>query len=127
MQGLISYLTENYTGSAVEIGVGRRPQTAKKLVERGFDVTCTDVEHRETPDDVELHVDDVHDPDAEIYRSADVIYSIRPPYELHRPMADVATAVETDLVLKPLGNEETSIDHELVNVEGTTLYVVRNS
>ena len=124
MQGLLDYLTENYEGIAVEVGVGRRPKTAAALAERGFTVVCTDVEPRETPDTVEFRVDDVREPDLEIYRDATVIYSIRPPYEIHRALADVADSVDADLVVAPLGNETTPLDHELVNVDGEPLYVV---
>lgn len=126
MQGLIDYLTSNYEGRAVEVGVGRRPETATALAERGFDVVCTDVEPRETPTEVEFQVDDVRDPDIDLYRGADVVYSVRPPYEIHRPLAEVAAEVGVDLVIVPLGNEETPLGHRLVNVDGETLYVVEN-
>ncbi len=126
MQGLIDYLTSNYEGRAVEVGVGRRPETAAALAERGFEVVCTDVEPRETPAEVEFQVDDVREPTLHLYLDADVVYSVRPPYEIHRPLAEVAAEAGTALVIVPLGNEETPLEHELVNVEGDTLYVVEN-
>ncbi len=125
-QGLLRYITSNYTGKAVEVGVGRRPETAAALSRNSFTVVCTDVEPRDTPEDVEFHVDDVRDPDLDIYRDADVVYSLRPPYELHHALADVAAAAHADLLLKPLGSEGTPLDHELVNAEGEALYLVEH-
>lgn len=126
MQGLLRFLAERYSGRAVEVGVGRRPDTAETLSQRGFEVVCTDIEPRETPESVEFHVDDVREPDLDVYGGADVVYSVRPPYEIHGALADVAASVDADLVIAPLGSEGTSLDHELVNVDGQALYVVEN-
>lgn len=126
VQGLIDHLTSNYSERAVEVGVGRRPETAEALASRGFRVVCTDVEPRDTPEDVEFQVDDVRDPDMDLYREAEVVYSIRPPYEVHGALAELAATVGADLVVVPLGNEETPLDHDLKNVDGTTVYVVEN-
>lgn len=126
MDSLLRYLTANYEGKAVEVGVGDRSETAGELSRRGFTVVCTDVRERETPDEVEFVVDDVQDPGLSVYRGADVVYSVRPPYELHRHLREVADEVDADLVMKPLGNEPTPLTHDLVNVDGEALYVVRN-
>ena len=87
----------------VEVGIGRDTALAAALVERGVSVTATDLYERTVPAGVTFVVDDVTDPDYEIYADADAIVARRLPPELQRPAADVAREVDADLYFTTLG------------------------
>jgi len=109
----------------VEVGVGERDEVARTLVESGYDVTVTDVRGVGAPEGVSFVRDDLTKTDASVYEGADLIYSVRPPYELHSALEELAREVCASLVVAPLGDESASLDGELVNYEGRTLFVRR--
>ncbi|MDY6779253.1 MAG: UPF0146 family protein [Halobacteria archaeon] len=124
------YVSEEYSGKVVEVGVGRRYGVARSLAERGFDVTVTDVYAREEFDadteGVEYAEDDVREPRLSVYEGASLIYSVRLPPELHPYLDDVAREVGADLLVVPLGNEGTPLDDvELVNRGASAFYLGR--
>lgn len=49
--------------------------------------------------------DDITRPDLKIYENSSLIYSIRPPTELHPFLIDVAITTGCDLIIKPLSTE----------------------
>jgi uncharacterized UPF0146 family protein len=87
----------------VEVGVGRRPDVAAALADRGRAVTATDVRGRDVPACVRFVRDDVTDPDRSVYRGADAVYARNCPPELQRPLADVARAVDAHCLVSTLG------------------------
>ena len=100
----------------VEIGIGRRPELAAALAERGCAVVATDVYERSVPEGVRFVRDDVTDPDPAVYADADVIYALNLPPELHRPALDVTREAGADLAFTTLGG-----DPPLVHVERDSL------
>ncbi|MFB6284602.1 MAG: UPF0146 family protein [Halobacteria archaeon] len=120
MTRVADYVLSNYDGRVVEVGVGKNHGTAEELRKTpNIDVTTVDVDGSADPD----VVDDILKPEIEIYRGASLVYSIRPPPELHSALHEVADAVDADLLIVPLGNEPTPIEHRLVNHEGRTVYL----
>lgn len=116
--------------SLCEIGVGRRPDLALALAERGVRVTATDVRDLRVPDPVRFVRDDVwaaadrEDPGS-AYR-VDALYARNLPEELQRPASAVARRVGADLLFTTLGFEVPSIRVERASLAGgETLYVVR--
>ncbi|WP_232687269.1 UPF0146 family protein [Halobacterium zhouii] len=109
----------------VEVGVGRRTDVAAALAERGCAVTATDVYERDVPDGVEFVVDDVTDPDPEVYADADAVYALNCPPELHRAVVDVADAAGAACVFTTLGGDQPAVSVERRTVEADTLYVAR--
>jgi uncharacterized UPF0146 family protein len=109
----------------VEVGIGRRTDIARALAERGVAVTATDVYERSVPDGVTFVVDDVTDPDPAVYADADAVYALNLPPELHRPLRDVASAADADLLFTTLGGDQPSIPVERETVPGDTLYRAR--
>jgi uncharacterized UPF0146 family protein len=89
----------------VEVGVGNRPNIAARLAERGCAVTATDVYDREPPAGVRFVRDDVTDPDASVYRGADVVYALRCPPELQRPLVEAAQRAGAACLFTPLGGD----------------------
>jgi len=111
--------------SVVEVGIGRRTDVARALAERGVAVTATDVHDRAVPDGVTFVVDDVTDPDPAVYADADAVYALNAPPELHRPLRDVASAADADLLFTTLGGDQPSISVDRETMPGDTLYRAR--
>jgi uncharacterized UPF0146 family protein len=70
-------------------------------------------------------VDDVTDPDLAVYADADAVYALNCPPELHRPLVDVASAVDAACAFTTLGGDQPAVPVERRTVESSTLYVVR--
>ena len=92
----------------VEVGVGRTPFTAlllKKLI-KNLRMVVVDKDPyiiSEFKDsEVEAVVDDVLSPRIEIYQNADLIYSIRPPFELFPMIERIGKSVGSDVIIIPL-------------------------
>jgi len=114
--------------SVVEVGIGNRPDVAGRLVERGVDVTATDIVEREVPDGVAFVVDDILDPDRSVYAECDVVFARNLPPELHRPTLAVANAVGAAFWFTTLGGDQptVAVDREQLP-GGETLYRARDS
>lgn len=107
----------------VEVGVGRQDGTARALNEAGFELTATDA--RDVKDGVrgvEFVRDDISSPKMAVYEGASLVYSLRPPYEIHAGLDSVARSVGADTLIVPLADEGTPLerdrDFELVNHGG---------
>ncbi|MDX1744584.1 MAG: UPF0146 family protein, partial [Halobacteriales archaeon] len=80
--------------TAVEVGVGHRPEVAGELAATGTRVVATDIEPRPVPAGVTFVIDDVTDPDLAVYQAASLVYALRAPPELHRAIRSVARSVD---------------------------------
>lgn len=111
----------------VEVGVGKRPEIAESLVERGCEVTATDVVERAVPTKVAFVIDDVTDPESSVYANADCVYARNLPPELHRPAWDVARDSDAAFLFTTLGGDQPQIpvDRETLP-EGETLCIARD-
>lgn len=110
----------------VEVGVGRRPDVASALADRGVRVTATDVTPRTVPESVAFVLDDVTVPDPDIYADADAVYALDLPPELHRPVAAVAREQDAEFVFTTLGGDEPAIPVERETLPTETLYWARD-
>ena len=116
--------------SVCEVGVGRRPEVARALAERGVEVTATDVHDRPVPEGVRFVRDDAvaasQRPDpGDGYRAA-AVYALNCPPELHAPLLELAARVDADFVFTTLGGDPPGVDARPVSLEGgETLYVAR--
>lgn len=110
----------------VEVGVGRRPDVASALADRGVRVTTTDVTPRTVPESVAFVLDDVTVPDPDIYADVDAVYALDLPPELHRPVAAVAREQDAEFVFTTLGGDEPVIPVERETLPTETLYWARD-
>lgn len=111
--------------TVVEVGVGRRPDVAAALAERGVDVTATDVVERAVPSPVRFVVDDVTGPDAAVYTGADAVYALNCPPELHRPLRAVAREHDAACLFTTLGGDQPAVPVDREQLPGgETLYRV---
>jgi uncharacterized protein len=98
------YIAAQYD-TAVEIGVGKNTTAARIIQRAGKTIRCTDICALTPMGRLAFTVDDVFDPDPEIYQGADVIYAIRPAVEMVLPMIALAQKVNADLLIYHLGFE----------------------
>ncbi|WP_254766570.1 UPF0146 family protein [Salinilacihabitans rarus] len=124
LEGILARL-EGYD-RVVEVGIGRRSEVAAALAARGVHVVATDVHPREVPDGVRFVVDDVVDPDLDVYAGADALYALNLPPELHRPTRAVARRVGADFLFTTLGGDGPAVPVERESVPGDTLFLARD-
>jgi len=125
-------LVSRFSGyaSAVEIGIGRRPDVAAGLADAGVAVTATDIAAVDVPPSVPFVRDDIvaaseRDHPGEAYET-DLLYGLNCPPELHRPALDVARAVDADFLFTTLGYDSPAVPCETASLpEGGTLYIAR--
>ena len=61
-----------------------------------------------------------------IYENVDIIYSVRPPYEIQPHLYDLSKKINSILIIKPLFNEDLNIkadDIELKNYNKASFYI----
>ena len=98
-------------GKIVEVGVGRSPYTILLLRELlpGAELTAVDVDEEAVEElrkmGLKAFVDDLTSPSLEIYEGADLIYSIRPPFELIPNIASLGARVGSDVLIAPLSED----------------------
>jgi uncharacterized UPF0146 family protein len=96
----VDYISETYRDCA-EIGIGHFPDVAIALLKHGVRVFATDV-RRFQYSGLSVILDDITEPDLSLYRSVDLIYSLRTPPELVPYIIRLAKAVSADVIVKPL-------------------------
>jgi len=111
----------------VEVGVGNRPDVASALADRGCSVVATDIYEQSVPDGVRFVRDDVTDPAADVYATADAIYARNLPPELHRPTLDLARAHGAAFLFTTLGAEQPIVPVRRETLPVGTLYVAADA
>lgn len=108
-----------------EVGVGKFDMIANMLSEReNITIIKTDID----PKDSTVIKDDITNPDIDLYRDTDIIYSIRPPSELQPYLVNLALKVDCQLIIKPLTNEDLntgSVKMKLKNFRKASFYTLR--
>jgi uncharacterized UPF0146 family protein len=108
--------------AVAEVAIGERTDVAAALAERGVAVLATDVRDRSVPAGVRFVRDDLTEPDASLYRGAEVVFAQNLPGELQRPALELAETVGADFVFTTLGAEEPVVPVVRETVPGETLY-----
>ena len=112
-QEIAEYISEKYPSAKkiIEVGIGRSPYTAlllqKLLPKTELKVVDVDREAVEELRKIGLRafVDDLTNPSLEIYKGADLIYSIRPPFELIPNIASLGARTGSDILIAPLSED----------------------
>jgi len=116
------YISKNYSGKVVEVGIGKNWTVARLLAKEGLEVFAVDILDLESDGEIRYITDDITNPKLEIYRDASLIYSIRPPMELYHHIIRVAKLVGADCLIRPLSNEFPD-GGRLVNYGGEWFYL----
>ena len=120
------YISNNCNHKVVEIAIGKFFAVSDYLtnldnsISKSIDFTATDID----PANSNIILDDITNPNMNIYDGADVIYSIRPPQELQPYIEDIANKTGATLIIKPLFNEDLNlkISMKLVNYKKAVFY-----
>jgi hypothetical protein len=123
----IDYIIKYYSQSPciVEVGVGCFTLVARTLEEHlKVDIVMTDIK----PCHEGIVQDDISHPNLKIYKNAGLIYSIRPPEELHPYLEDLAHEIGADLIIKPISTDSinTKKKMKLVNYKKSFFYQMWN-
>ncbi|OKY78716.1 MAG: putative small methyltransferase [Candidatus Methanohalarchaeum thermophilum] len=75
--------------------------------------------------------DDVFDPDLDLYQGTNLIYAIRPPIEIQKPISEICKKVQSHLLIKPIQNEIQDLSQffqqfHLKNIKKTAVYLGKN-
>ncbi len=107
-----------------EIAVGKFDEISKRLEKReNITLIKTDI----NPKDESVIRDDITNPNLELYRDVDIIYSIRPPSELQPHLVKLAGKVNSKLIIKPLTGEDLNtprVKMKLKNYKKASFYVL---
>ena len=108
-----------------EIAVGRFDRIANCLSEYdNITLIKTDI----TPKDETVIKDDITNPNLDLYRDVDIIYSIRPPSELQPYLVSLAQKINSQLIIKPLTNEDLNtgnVKMKLKNFKRASFYILK--
>ena len=110
----------------VEIGAGKFQTISKNLSENeNIDILMTDID----PANESIIKDDVFNPNMNIYKGADILFSIRPPAELQEAIMKIRDDVNATLIIKPLFNEDLNMKTKkmkLKNYNRASFYIYEN-
>jgi len=120
-------LSEAGTGNVkiAEIAVGRFDKIANYLASKdNIDLIKTDI----NPKDETVIRDDITNPNMDLYKDIDMIYSIRPPSELQPYIVKLAVEIDSQLIIKPLTNEDLNtgkVKMKLKSFKRASFYTLR--
>ena len=107
----------------VEIGAGKFQTISNNLSENeNIEILMTDID----PANENVIKDDVFNPNINIYKDADILFSIRPPAELQEAIMKIRDEVDATLIIKPVFNEDLNIKTQkmkLKNYNRASFYI----
>ena len=108
-----------------EIAIGKFDKISQMLSKKdNITLIKTDI----NPDNESVIKDDITNPNLELYKDVDIIYSIRPPSELQPYLVKLATKVNAMLIIKPLTGEDLNtpkVKMQLKNFKKASFYILR--
>ena len=108
-----------------EVAVGKFDRIAEYLSSKdNITLIKTDID----PKDDTVIKDDITNPDLDLYKDIDIIYSIRPPSELQPYLIKLALKIDSQLIIKPLTNEDLNtgrVKMKLKNFKRASFYTLR--
>jgi len=109
-----TYIAAHYQ-NAIETGVGKNTGVAQILHEAGISIRCTDIRQFSQPDWLPFTIDDIFEPDLNLYAGADLLYAIRPAEEMVPPLISLARRINCDLLVYHLGFESYGDGGDLID------------
>ncbi len=112
---LAGFITENYSGKIIEVGVGYMADVALRLFP--LQVVATDAEERYLHG-INVKKDDIFSPKKEMYKGSSLIYSLRPSYEVQLAIGELAREIGADIIIRPL-------EDEIIDIPGFNRHLVK--
>lgn len=117
--------TENQNVKIAEVGIGKFNKISEILQKQeNITLVKTDIK----PADATVIKDDITNPNLDLYKDVDIIYSIRPPSELQPYLVKLANEIGCQLIIKPLTNEDLNtgrVKMKLKNFKKASFYTLR--
>ena len=108
-----------------EIAIGKFDKISQMLSKKdNITLIKTDI----APDNESVIKDDITNPNLELYKDVDMIYSIRPPSELQPYLVKLAKRINAMLIIKPLTGEDLNtpgVNMQLKNFKKASFYILR--
>ncbi|MCQ6253674.1 UPF0146 family protein [Methanocaldococcus sp.] len=126
----IKNYAEKYKSKKIaEVGIGFKFDIAKEL-SKYFDVMVTDINKKSVEKGkllgLNAYEDNLFNPNIEMYKNIDLIYSIRPPRDLQIYILNLSKKVNANLIIRPLLNEEVIEGLKLKSYKGEVFYIYEN-
>ena len=122
------YILNEVGGNEVtiaEIAIGKFDKISQMLSKKeNITLIKTDI----SPDNESIIKDDITNPNLELYKDVDIIYSIRPPSELQPYLVKLAEKINAMLIIKPLTGEDLNtprVKMQLKNFKKASFYILR--
>lgn len=134
---IAEFISQRYFSAKkiVEIGVGLSPYVALHLSSKlpEAEIIVTDVDERVVKWLLKLglkvFMDDVSKPRLRLYESADLIYSIRPPFELIPKIMELGEIISSDVLIAPLSEDAylSELDQKLkrIRLKEAVIYLLK--
>ncbi|WP_394334882.1 UPF0146 family protein [Methanonatronarchaeum thermophilum] len=108
---ITNYITKNYKNAEkiIEIGPGKHLEFTHTL-NKNLKAEIIPIDIKKHPKTTQ---DNVFNPNIQIYKNTDLIYSIRPPLEIQKPIAEITNKVQADLIIKPFEKEIQNLSKHL--------------
>ena len=121
---LALYIIDNSSPNdkVIEIGAGKFLEVSSYIKDCSkINLIVTDIK----PFQDWIIKEDIFNPNLELYDDVKIIYSIRPPMELHQALMDLAIRVNATLIIKPLTGDSinTRQKMKLTNYKKTSFYI----
>ncbi|WP_456417619.1 UPF0146 family protein [Methanocaldococcus sp.] len=124
-----NYAKKYKSKKIAEVGIGFKFDIAKEL-NKYFDVMVTDINKKSVEKGkllgLNAYEDNLFNPNIEMYKNIDLIYSIRPPRDLQIYILNLSKKVNANLIIRPLLNEEVIEELKLKSYKGEVFYIYEN-
>jgi hypothetical protein len=118
------YIALNYPLAVkiVEVGIGNEFSVYKELKRLlvNVDIIAVDIKGNYP------FKDDITKSKSDIYGGSDLIYSIRPNPELYIPLINMASKVQTDLIIRPFSLDYPPENGRLINYKKAVFFLFKN-
>jgi uncharacterized UPF0146 family protein len=118
------YIALNYLSAVkiVEVGIGNEFSVFEELKRLLINVEIIAVDIKENYP----FKDDITKSKSNIYEGSDLIYSIRPNPELYTYLMNLASKVQTDLIIRPFSLDYPPEKGKLINYKKAVFFLFKN-
>ncbi len=121
-----NFAEENNCKKIAEVGIGFKFDVAIEL-NNHFNLMVVDINEKAVKKakllGLNAYKDDLFNPNINLYKDVDLIYSIRPPRDLQPYILELSEKINANLIIRPLLNETPIKELKLKNYKGEVFYI----